>query len=155
MTVKVAIVGAGYAANNIHLPDWRYIKADIVAVCDIDEKNAKKTAENWGIKKIYTDFNSLLKNEKRDVIIDLCTPPSIHAPMSIQAMNKGFNVMIEKPMSMSLEDNKKILEAYKKNKDKVKLGIVRNQLFSGPLQAIRSKLEGKHDEVLGLDIRIL
>ena len=155
MATKVAIVGAGYAANNIHIPDWRYIKADIVAVCDIDEKNAKKTAENWGIKKFYTDFNSLLKNEKKDVIIDLCTPPSTHAPMSIQAMNMGFNVMIEKPMSMSIEDNKKILEAYKKNKDRVKLAVVRNTLFSGPIRVVRSKLEGNHDDVLGVDIRLL
>ena len=155
MATKVAIVGAGYAANNIHIPDWRHIKADIVAVCDIDEKNAKKTAEDWKIKKFYTDFDSLLKNEKRDVIIDLCTPPSTHASMSIQAMNKGFNVLIEKPMSMNLEDNKKILEAYQKNKDRIKLGVVRNTLFSGPRRAIRSKLEGKHDDVLGVDIRLL
>jgi len=155
MATKVAIVGTGYAANNIHIPDWRYIKADIVAVCDINEKAAKKTAEQWGIKKVYTDFNILLKNEKKDVIIDLCTPPSTHAPMAIQAMNNGFNVVIEKPMSQSIEDNKKILQAYQKNKDKVKLAVVRNTLFSAPLLAVRSKLKRNRDDVLAVDIRLL
>lgn len=155
MTAKVAIVGTGYAANNIHIPDWKAIRADIVAVCDINKKNAEKTAKNWGIKKVYEDFESLLKNEEKDVIIDLCTPPSIHAPMAIQAMNSGFNVVIEKPMSMSIEDNRKILSAYEKNKDRVKLCVVRNTLFSQSIREIRSKLEGKHKEVLGVDIRML
>lgn len=153
--VKVAIVGTGNVANGMHLPSWNNIfDAEVVAVCDTNKEFVERTAKDWGIPHVYTDFNELLE-ESEVKVIDLCTPPATHAPLSTKAMDAGLNVLLEKPMSMSMEESENILKEYKKREGEVKLCVIHNYLFSPSMLEIKSALERKKVEILGVDVRML
>jgi predicted dehydrogenase len=153
--ISVAIVGAGYIANTVHIPVWRKIKGvDLTAIYDIDKERAEKTARKWRIPRIYTDFAKLLE-EENEVIIDICTPPSTHVSLSVEAMRMGHSVVLEKPMAMSYEECKKIMDEYQKRKHEVRLCIIHNFLFTPPLLEIKSIINKKHIDILSVDIRML
>ncbi|MGB9622306.1 MAG: Gfo/Idh/MocA family protein [Candidatus Bathyarchaeia archaeon] len=153
--VDVAVVGAGHAATTMHIPAWKKLKqANLIAVCDVDEERAKSIAKAWGIPRVYTDFNELLEKEK-NAIIDICTPPPTHAFLSVEAMRMGHNVVLEKPMAMSYDECKKIMDEYQRRKKEVKLSIVHNFLFTRPLLGIRSIINEKGLDILRADIIML
>lgn len=153
--ISVAVVGAGNVANGMHLPAWRKIpETEVVAICDTNRERAEKTAKRWKIPKIYTDFDELLEKENL-AIVDICTPPDTHAPLSIKAMKTGFNVLLEKPMAISVEESENILKEYQNRKGEVKLCIIHNYLFNPSMLKIKSVLERNEVEILGVDIRML
>jgi len=137
------------------LPAWQNVKeADVVAVCDKNRENAERTAKNWKIPRVYTDFDELLEEEKEG-IVDLCTPPATHAPLSVKAMENGHHVILEKPMAMSVEETERIYKEYQRTKEEVKLCVIHNFLFEPPILEIKSILEKKRVDVLSIDIRML
>ena len=119
--INVAVVGCGEVANS-HFKAWKKVSsAKVVAVSDLNENLAKNAVEKWKIPRYYTSMTELLKFEKLDVV-DLCTPPQTHAPLAIEVMNSGTNVIIEKPMTMTPEDAEKIVECQKRTG--VKAGVI-------------------------------
>jgi predicted dehydrogenase len=64
--------------------------------------------------KHYTDFDEMLSNESLD-ILDICLPTYMHVDFSIKAMEKGINVICEKPISLHKEDVKRAYDTAKKN----------------------------------------
>ena len=98
--LRVGIVGCGGIANGKHLPAMkRNGNFEFVAFCDLIEERAQKAKEEYGTEdsKVYTDYNDLLKEDIEAVYV--LTPNSVHAPVSIAAMEAGKNVMCEKPMA--------------------------------------------------------
>jgi predicted dehydrogenase len=153
--VNVAIIGAGNVANTVHIPVWKKIKeANLTSIYDIERERAERVARKWKIPRIYMDFTELLEKED-GAIIDICTPPSTHASLSIEAMKMGHSVVLEKPMAMSYKECKEIMDEYQKRKREVRLCIVHNFLFSPPLLHIKSIINKKHLDILSVDIRML
>jgi len=155
--VPIAIVGAGNVTNSIHVPAWKRLKnVEIIAICDISEERAERCAKIWKIPKVYTNFEEILENiTDENAVIDICTPPSTHASLSVKAMEAGFNVMLEKPMAMDVNDCKKIIDEYRRRKEEVKLCVIHNFLFTLPMLKIKSIIEEKKLDILGVDIRML
>src|SRR5271157_4169465 len=124
--IKVAVVGCGFVAND-HLKAWKKLKtARVVAVSDLNEALAKNTAATWKIPCYYLSLPKLIEGSDIDVV-DICTPPQAHSALAIQAMEAGLNVLIEKPMTMTVEDAERIYECQKTTK--VKAGVIHNWLF--------------------------
>ena len=153
-TMRVGIVGCGLVANEVHIPTWLRIKdVEIVAVCDRDENRAEETAKRFRIRKFYRDFPSMLKMEKID-IVDICTPVRTHASLSVEAMNAGCHILVEKPMATSVSDADKMVAASKKNN--VKLCVIHNSLFNPVVQkAKRLFKEGVIGDLIGVEARYL
>ena len=157
MPVSVATIGAGEVVNDLHLPAWNAVRGvKVVAVCDINEDAASSTAHRWNVPRYYTQFSDLLNQEKPS-LVDICTPPATHYPLTAQALQAGCNVLLEKPMAMTLEDNDKIIEAYAQREDKsLKLGVIHNWLFTPSFLRMISKVEkGDIGEILGVEIKAL
>jgi len=151
----VAIVGAGRVARAVHLPAWNRIKgARVVAVCDISSVTGRRLALDWGIPRAYTDFSEMLDAE-RDAIIDICTPPSEHEYQSTTAMNRGHDVILEKPMATNHTSARKIIETYERMKSEVRLVLVHNFLFLNDIQKVISLLRQTRTEILTVDIHML
>lgn len=149
----VAVVGCGYVSNG-HLKAWRKVpQAHVLAVSDIDQNLAQKTAETWKIPRYYTSYEKLL--EQKDIrIIDICTPPQTHSSLAVQAMKSDFNVILEKPMTMTTKDAEEILQCYKTAK--VKAGVIHNWLFEPPvLEATDYVREGRLGELFSVEIEAL
>lgn len=130
--LKVGIVGCGAVADKRHIPGFARLKKNAViqAVCDKNEDLAKQVARRYNIPKIYTDHAQMLAEDELD-IVDICTPPQIHAPITVEALEHGCHVLLEKPMALTTSDCDRMLEAARKSGKK--LGIVHNVLFHPPL----------------------
>jgi len=150
---KVALVGCGFVAND-HLKAWRKLNhAKVVAVSDLNESLAKSTAEVWRIPRYYASFSDMIKKEKIDVV-DICTPPHTHAALAVQSMEVGVNVLIEKPMTMTVSDAEKIVNCQKSSG--VEAGVIHNWLFEASvLEACAFVNRGLLGEVLNVEIETL
>ena len=117
--LKVALVGVG-GISGAHIPAWESMKdAELVALCDIRPEQMEKYTD----KRRYTDFDEMLEKEEID-ILDICLPTYLHADFSVKAMEKGINVICEKPVSLKKEDVARVYGAAKKNNVKFMIAQV-------------------------------
>ena len=74
--VRVGVIGAGGIARGAHLPGYAKIpdEATVVAISDIDESRAQEVADEFGISKVYADYNEMVSQEELD-LVSVCTPP--------------------------------------------------------------------------------
>ncbi len=111
--LRVAIVGCG-GISETHLGAFKNIpEVEIVAGVDIKPERLKVMEEKWGIKKLYKDWNEMLKEVKPDAV-DVCTPNGVHAPAVIAAANAGCHTLTEKPMAMTPAECEAMIAAAKK-----------------------------------------
>ena len=108
--LKVGLVGVG-GISGAHIPAWEEMAdAELVAICDIRTERMEKYPD----KRHYTDFEEMLANEELD-ILDICLPTYLHADFAVKAMEKGINVICEKPISLKNEDVERVYSTAKKN----------------------------------------
>jgi len=138
--LNVAIVGCGAVADKRHIPSFARLKDKVAvrAVCDKNEELAKLVALRHGIPRVFVSQAEMLKAEEID-IVDVCTPPQIHAPIAVEALEAGCHVLMEKPMALTTADCDKMIEAAIKNNRK--LCIVHNVLFHPPLIKAREMVK--------------
>lgn len=108
--LKVGVVGCG-GISGAHIPS--YLKMEdvkLVAICDI---RPEKT-ERYECDKKYTDYDLMLSENEFD-IIDVCLPTYLHCEFALKALNKGINVITEKPVSLSENDVHLLYSAAEKN----------------------------------------
>ena len=112
--VKVGFIGTGGIAQ-YHLSKLVNIKdVKLVAMCDVNEERAKKAGEDYKCP-YYTDYKEMFKKEKMDACY-ICLPPFAHEEQETIACEKGINIFVEKPIALSMEKAKEVIEAIKKNK---------------------------------------
>ncbi len=112
--VKIGIIGTGWiaeahVANYLRCPD-----VEIVAAADLVPGKAEKFCKANGIDgiRLYPDHKSLIDNEELDAV-SVCTYNRTHAECSIYALQHGVNVLLEKPMCVTLEEAIEIVKAEK------------------------------------------
>lgn len=110
--VKCAVVGTGIFGE-IHVHTYStYDKADLVMICDLNEERAKEVADKYGTK--YTlDYREIAENKEID-IVSVATPDFAHKDIVVEMLEKGKNVLVEKPMATSVEDAENMVETAKK-----------------------------------------
>ncbi len=112
--IKVAILGAGFISD-IHVESYqRFVPdAELVAVYTRNSEKAKAFAEKHGIKNWYDDLDDIINNSGCDVV-DICLPNYLHANATLKAAAAGKHIIIEKPLSVTLEEADAMLAACKK-----------------------------------------
>ena len=116
--LKVGIIGTGWIAE-AHLESYLQMPdVDIVAGADIIPGKAEAFFKRYGIDaRCYLSTEELLEKEELDAV-SVCTYNTAHAKCSILALNAGVNVLLEKPMCVTLEEAVEIAKA-EKNSGKV------------------------------------
>jgi len=150
--LKVGVVGCGYIAEDVHIPSLLKCKgARLVAVCDRNGELAESIAKKFRIDRHYVDLSEMLSKEKLDVI-DMCTSINAHAPLSIQAMEAGCHVLVEKPMALTTGEADEMIGASERNG--LKLGVVHDMLFGLAMMKIKAMVKaGAIGQVLGVCIK--
>ncbi|MGO8914525.1 MAG: Gfo/Idh/MocA family protein [Stellaceae bacterium] len=95
--VKVGLVGCGFAAE-LHMHGYKRVygvEAEVTAVAARGD-HVLDFAKQHRIRTAYRDFRALLADRDVDVV-DICTPPALHATMIVEAMQAGKHVICEKP----------------------------------------------------------
>ena len=150
--LKVGIVGCGLVATTRHIPSYLRMKknVELYAVCDRNENLARETAREFHVSKAYTDVSEMVSKENLD-IVDICVPPQIHAPLAIEAMENGCNVLIEKPMALKTSECEQMIDASQKHG--VQLCIIHNDNFHPPfLKARKLVADGAIGDFVGMRI---
>lgn len=97
--LKVGVLGCGGISGG-HVAAWdRFEDTELVAICDIRSEKM----ERYPGHKCYTEFDKMLDENEFD-IIDVCLPTFLHCEFALKAMNKGINVITEKPISLKESD---------------------------------------------------
>lgn len=140
--MKYALIGCGRISTN-HIKAAVNNNLEIVAVCDIVPENmesvlAKHSLENDTSIKRYTDYKTMI--DENDIeLASIATESGIHAEIALYCIDKGINVIIEKPMAMSLADADEIIKrAAEKN---VKVSACHQNRFNIAIQEMRKALE--------------
>lgn len=126
----------------------------LTALCDINAENFNKeikiniSGKNESplpkIEHCYRDIDEMLASEELDVI-DVCLPAFLHKEAVIKALNKGINVIVEKPMALSFEDCEEMLSVAKNSSGRLMVAhCVRfDGHFSYLTDAVKSGKYGK------------
>ncbi len=106
--LAVAVAGCG-GMGGTHLARWSEVSgARIAAVCDLDAASAMRVAAQYGAEA-HTDWRSL--TESREInIIDICTPPSLHAEIALAALGSNKHVLCEKPLARTANEARAMVE---------------------------------------------
>jgi predicted dehydrogenase len=90
---------------------------DIVAVCDVDSRHADRAKNDGGVGKgkadVYKDYRKVLERPDIDVV-SIVTPDHWHVKIAIEALQAGKHVFCQKPLSLTLEENKLVRAAAEK-----------------------------------------
>ena len=138
--IRVAIVGTGNISKS-HIDAYLKFpeRCQIVAMVDIfPEKAVEKARINNITCDIYDDHLKILDRDDID-LVDICTPPYVHAQIAINALNAGKNVLVEKPMAASLEECDAMLAAAKAS-GKMLSSIAQNR-FREPIANLKAMLD--------------
>lgn len=122
---KVAVIGTGGISNE-HIN--AYLKnpdVELYALCDINEERVKMMGEKYGVTRLYTDKDVMLKELPEIEAVSVCTWNSAHAPCTIAALNAGCHVICEKPMATNAKEAREMKEAADRNGKLLMIGFVR------------------------------
>lgn len=134
--LRFAIVGCGvisstHAKSIQELPD-----AELAAVCDVIESKARKLAETYPAD-VYSDYNEMFKRDDIDVV-SVLTPSGMHAEIGIAAARAGKHVIVEKPMDVTLEKGRALINACREAG--VKLCVISQHRFDSPIMALKKAI---------------
>lgn len=140
MSLKYALIGCGRISPN-HIAAALENNLEIVALCDIENDKMVDTISNFNLPNTvrkYTDYVEMLKNEKPDLVA-ICTESGKHGQIAIDCIEVNCNLIIEKPIALSLEEADQIIEKAKENN--VKVSACHQNRFNKSVQKIREAVE--------------
>lgn len=115
MSIKIAIIGAGGMAA-YHATGFRQAGAEIVALADLNEAAAQKSATKHGIGRVFTDVAQMLTSIPEIDAVSVIVPNKYHAPIALQALKAGKHVFCEKPPAMNAKEMAQLQTAATKAK---------------------------------------
>lgn len=121
--INVGVIGVGgrgfYVAREF-AKAGETENAQIVAVCDVYEKRKKRAAEAYKAEG-YLDYREVLNRSDIDAVV-VATPDHWHATIALEAMDKGKDVYLEKPMCHTIEEAKKLTDTVRETKRVLQVG---------------------------------
>jgi UDP-N-acetylglucosamine 3-dehydrogenase len=147
--MRVCIIGCGAVARRMHIPVFKSLPdTDVVSVVDTNEELAKEVAKEFSIGKFYADYQKALNLDDVD-LVSICTPSFTHSKIIIHAAELGKNILVEKPLTLDLDEGKRALEAVKANG--VQLCVVFNYRKVGVAQEVFQEVaNGKLGRVVSM-----
>lgn len=139
--MKYALIGCGRIAVN-HIKAVVDNNIDMVAACDIKlekiDQLVEKTKYNKDFKK-YNDYKKMIDENLDLDFVSIATESGIHAEIALYCIENGINVIIEKPMAMSMEDANKIINLSKEKN--VKVSVCHQNRFNIAVHKTRQAMD--------------
>ena len=121
---RIGIIGTGWIAE-AHIESYLQMEdCEIVAAADLIPGRAEKFMERYGVTGVnfYPSHKEMLDSEELDAV-SVCTYNKTHAECTIYALNKGVNVLLEKPMCVTTEEAVEIMKAEKASGKLLSIGF--------------------------------
>ncbi|HEB95340.1 MAG TPA: Gfo/Idh/MocA family oxidoreductase [Sedimenticola thiotaurini] len=137
--LNVALVGCGRIAKRHSelLGDGQIQGMRLAAVCDLVEEKARAVGERFDVP-FYTDMDRMMERESIDMVVVL-TPTGLHAEHVINLARHGRDIMVEKPMALTLDDADAMIQACDENG--CRLFVVKQNRFNVPVMKLREAVE--------------
>lgn len=139
--LKVGIIGTGWIAES-HIQQYNVMPdVEVVAMADLIPGKAEAFKEKWGVKgdvHFYPDHKSMIDNEELDAV-SVCTYNATHAECTMYALEHGINVLLEKPMCVTLDEAADIVRAEKKSGKILSIGF--QPRYDANMQMIKKIVE--------------
>ena len=130
--LNLAAIGSGGRGYNDIRRAWNDGAENVVALCDVDTGEAKKTIEKFPDAKFYYDFRKMLDEMGGEIdAVTISTPDHIHAVAAMAAMDLGIHVYVQKPLTHNIYEARKLTEFAREKKIVSQMG---NQGASNPGQ---------------------
>lgn len=141
--MKFALIGCGRIATN-HVKAVINNSLEFVAACDLLSNAINLLLEKHGLENDdsiakYNDYKQMLIEHPEIDIVAIATDSGVHAEIAIWCIDHGFNVIIEKPMAMSMEEAEEIVRLSKEKG--VKVSVCHQNRFNIAVQEMRNALE--------------
>ncbi|MCB0063623.1 MAG: Gfo/Idh/MocA family oxidoreductase [Caldilineaceae bacterium] len=139
--IRVGMIGVGQIGKQ-HVENYSKIPgAQIVAVADVNEAEAKRVAGLYNIPDVYTDFKEMLQRDDIQAV-DVCLHNNFHAGATIAALEAGKHVFCEKPMAGAYIDAERMLQASRETGQK--LHIQCRNIFLKEAKAAKYLIDDGH-----------
>jgi predicted dehydrogenase len=150
--IRVAIVGCG-RISDLHQLGYRGREdARIVAVCDTHKAHARKKAREWGVEKVYSDYQQVL-NDREVEAVELLTPHHLHCEMTVQAAQAGKHISVQKPMALCVSEADEMIAAA--NNAGVVLRVYETFVYYAPAMRAKEMIEaGEIGEVRAVRMHV-
>lgn len=141
--MKYALIGCGRIATN-HVKAVVNNDLEFVAACDllpeaIENLLAKHDLQNDKTIARYTDYKLMLKEHPEIELVGIATDSGVHAEITLYCIDQGVNVIVEKPMTMSMADAEEVI---RRSEEKgVKVSVCHQNRFNVAIQEMRQALE--------------
>lgn len=133
--VHVAVVGAGGAAQVVHLPILKRLPdVEVVALVDIEVEKARTIAERFGVENVAREVSDLERFEPVEAVV-VCTPNDTHEENVVAALEMGKHVLVERPISVDSASAARMIEAARKADRQ--LMVAMNQRYRYDVRAIQ------------------
>ncbi len=137
--MKYALIGCGRISPN-HIEAAKNNRLEFVAMCDIVAAAMQEKSDKFGLESVkkYTDYKEMLAKEKPELVA-IATESGKHAAIALDCIEAGCNIIIEKPIALSIVDANAIIDAAKKKG--VLVCANHQNRFNKSIQYIRKALE--------------
>ncbi|MDE6952088.1 MAG: Gfo/Idh/MocA family oxidoreductase [Lachnospiraceae bacterium] len=137
--MRYALIGCGRISPN-HIAAAKANGLEFTGICDIDREAMKEKASGFDLGEVpqYTDYREMLEKERPELVA-IATESGKHAAIALDCIEAGCNLIIEKPIALSLADADAILKAAKEKG--VKVCANHQNRFNKSVQKIREALE--------------
>lgn len=136
--VKFIVVGCGsIGKRHIAVIDAEPM-AKLVAICDADESKCRELSELYNNVPYYTSYETLLKELDCD-IVNIATPHGLHSEMAVLAAKYKRNILVEKPMALTVSDCNSMIKAAEENG--VKLYVVKQNRYNTPITLTKNAID--------------
>ena len=151
--LRMGFVGSGAIA----LTHAEYLKkspeVELICASDVSEAALKKFGEKTGVTRFFDDWKTMFKEVELDAV-SVCTPNGLHCAPTVDALNAGCHVLVEKPLAMNVAEGQKMVDAARKNKKHLVIGF--QYRFESRVQILRKAIEsGVFGKILYVRIQAL
>jgi len=140
--LNIGIIGAG-RIGKVHIQSITYNvpTAKVLGITDVFKNGLQELADKYGIEKVYADYKEMLADKDIDAVL-VCSSTDTHADISIEAAKAGKHVFCEKPVDLTPEKVKAVIDAVAEAGVKLQVGF--NRRFDHNFAHVRSLInEGK------------
>ena len=120
--LKIAVIGTGLVGSFHAETFFRNPNSELIAVCDIDKEKVNKIANRFKCKA-YNEFESLINTEELDAI-SIATPEQIRIAPALLAIEKGLQILLEKPLGRNLEDIENLVNKIKNHNKLISVNFI-------------------------------
>ena len=136
MTLKVAVIGVGSMGRNHARVYWEMPDVEFVGVADSNKSTVESVAARYRTRA-YADFRQMLDEQRPDAVT-VVVPTSCHLEVALEVIQRGINLLVEKPISFNVEEGTRMIAAAEKAGVKLSVGHI--ERFNPAVIALKEHL---------------